>query len=751
MRILPTLLLVALIAAPNHTFAQQAEPPAAAEQPPAPPPITDPLVKALLETKPSTPAEMVQAIETLINLKHDAVAKQYVNQLLAANLDRDQMAALARQFGTPTFLRLSTRESLQPEGRQLADAVLGAYAEQARDPARLAELIERLKSSSADTRHLAMAELRRGGPIAVAALIGVLADPHRAEEHAMARTALVTLGSEATQPLTAVLSSDNDALRIQAIDVLRRLRYREAAPYLVLPAFGPNSSPELQSAAQAALADLLGRSVDLQAAAGLLYTQARTAYEASTVADPRGVQQREVWRWDADTQSPLAETIPVVAAELRTATRLSKNLAALMPDSPRVRRLYLSALLESAAIRAGLDQPLSKEEGTPYAVAAAAGPAAIEQVLAETMTENHLAAATAAAAMLGEIGSAELLDNRAPQRAVLVNAAYHPDRRLRYTAMNAIMQLGPTKPYPGASQVLADLAYFAGTGGTPKALVVDSRVQEASRLAGLLAGMGYDAEIATDGRAARERLASLPDFELVLVDLHLIRANIDEWLQQLRRDHRTASLPVGVLTPLEDQIVAQRIIEGDPLAAIFARPQDAAGMEFQVKGLLASHPHWVPLAERQQQAANSLAWLAALAAQPQSFYSLRSVAPAVERALFVPELTLAAAPLVADLGTASGQRALVAIASRGTAPVEARQAVAAAFAQGVARYGILLTNDEILAQYDRYNLSEAEPAESQQVLSSILDTLESRLPKQAAAPTNVEPAAPPASPRPAEN
>jgi CheY-like chemotaxis protein len=317
---------------------------------------------------------------------------------------------------------------------------------------------------------------------------------------------------------------------------------------------------------------------------------------------------------------------------------------------------------------------------------------------------------------------------------VLVEAVYHPDRRLRYAAVDAILRLGPTQPYPGASQVLASLAYFAGTSGLPKAIVVDSRVQEASRLAGLLIGMGYDAEMFTDGRAARERLVALPDFELALVDLHLIRTNVDEWLQQLRRDHRTARLPVGVLTPQEDQILAQRIIEDDPLAMLFARPQDAAGMEFQVHRLLATNLRAVTLAERQHQATQSLGWLAKLAAQPGSFYTLRSTAPAVERALFVPELTVIAAPLVADLGTASGQRELIMLASRSTLPIEVRQAAAEAFARGVQRYGILLTNEEIVAQYDRYNLSEAEPAESQQVLGSILDTLESRLPKQAAAP-----------------
>ena len=44
----------------------------------------------------------------------------------------------------------------------------------------------------------------------------------------------------------------------------------------------------------------------------------------------------------------------------------------------------------------------------------------------------------------------------------------------------------------------------------------------------------------------------------------------------------------------------------------------------------------------------------------------------------------------------------------------------------MSRRGTLLTSDEILRQYDRYNAGENYDAETQQVLADLLDTIEAR-------------------------
>jgi hypothetical protein len=80
---------------------------------------------------------------------------------------------------------------------------------------------------------------------------------------------------------------------------------------------------------------------------------------------------------------------------------------------------------------------------------------------------------------------------------------------------------------------------------------------------------------------------------------------------------------------------------------------------------------------------------------------------------------------LALLGTPASQRSLVDFASHLSVPVDERQQAARAFAQSVVEHGLLLTQEEILRQYDRYNASEPLDAATQQLLGGLLDTIES--------------------------
>ena len=94
------------------------------------------------------------------------------------------------------------------------------------------------------------------------------------------------------------------------------------------------------------------------------------------------------------------------------------------------------------------------------------------------------------------------------------------------------------------------------------------------------------------------------------------------------------------------------------------------------------------------------------------------------KALYVPELAERATVLAGRLGLPAAQGALVDLASRETAPIALRRAAATALGHSIERHGILLTTDEILRQYDRYNASGTRDVATQQVLALILDYIE---------------------------
>lgn len=90
-----------------------------------------------------------------------------------------------------------------------------------------------------------------------------------------------------------------------------------------------------------------------------------------------------------------------------------------------------------------------------------------------------------------------------------------------------------------------------------------------------------------------------------------------------------------------------------------------------------------------------------------------------------PGLVEPAVEMLAELATPSAQQALADFASEHHRPLAQRQAAVRAFKRSVEKRGLLLTREQILQQYSRYNQSETLDSGTQKVLGSILDIIES--------------------------
>jgi len=259
----------------------------------------------------------------------------------------------------------------------------------------------------------------------------------------------------------------------------------------------------------------------------------------------------------------------------------------------------------------------------------------------------------------------------------------------------------------------------------PRVMVVHPRSEEARKIAGLAAELGYEVDIATNGRRAFEAATSSPDYEIIFIHSAIDRPTADELLAQLRRDKRTALLSVGLIAPLDDLDRVKRFAEGSSRTEALLQPQNPEEMKIFADRLIARAGRTlVSHEERRKQAVAALDWLVTLAQGPQKVFDVRREEPAVVQALYVPELSAQAATLLGELGTVRSQRSLVEMANSGTQPLKVRQAAATAFAHSVGRYGILLSREEILRQYDLYNANEGRDADSSAMLSAILDAIE---------------------------
>ncbi len=429
----------------------------------------------------------------------------------------------------------------------------------------------------------------------------------------------------------------------------------------------------------------------------------------------------------------MGKDVAVEEAGRARAARFARDAYSLQPDEPQIRRLYLVATLENAAVETGLDRPLPTDKDSAAGKAAAMGAATIEDALAYALEHGFSGAAAATARILGQQPEAERLLHRGGQPCPLVLATRYPAPRVRWAAVEAIMAIQPRESYPGSSYVFEAMGFFASSRGARRAIVASPSTQQAQRIAGYLAGMGIETDWAPTGRELVRMALLSPDYELALIDAGIDLPTVDILVQQLRRDGRTALLPVGIFAREDQFDRARRVAERTARAEAFYRPQEQAAAQWQVERVLAlAGPNAVGPADRVRFAGLALERLDELSrGRGRVLYDLGRVEAPVLGALAVPAVSGQAAAVLANLGTAQSQQSLVELASRPMAPAADRLAAASAFTRSVERYGILLTTPEIRLQYDRYNQSARRTRRRRRILGLILDSIEA--PTRAAA------------------
>ncbi|MFO0902395.1 MAG: HEAT repeat domain-containing protein [Pirellulales bacterium] len=738
-------------AKPNAAASPAAKPngaPAGAEPTAA---ETDPAVLSVRESKPTTPDQLARAIRIMLDLGRPDEAARYLKRLAAANVDDAAWATLHSRYGAELFLRIIKHEQLQPEGAQVGRMALAAVERQARNPARLQTLVAKLSDPNQATRRDAEAGLRDAGVDAVAPLVAVLSDDALTDEHRAVQQMLVALGAQAVEPLLGALENNNPKLAARIYPVLGALKTRRAIGYLVRPAIGDGVDPERRDAARDALRTIVGDVPEYVEATQFLYKRAMGYLTGEPPVHIGSDDRGELWHWDAAAKRSVRSSYLSHDLGVIEATRLARELNRLAPDQDEYRLLYLTSELEAAKILHGVDQPLPRGEGTAFAHAATQRVEVIEQLLAYAMKHQRYLAAAAAIEVLGEIGDEELLTatDGSPRR--LAAALTHPDRRVRFSAVAAVIKIDPQQSYPGASYLAESLGYLAGSVGSRRALVVHPRTKEAQSLVGLLAELGYAADAVNSGRAAYIQATRQPDYEFALLSDSVQSPAVNELVQMLRQETRTARLPVGVFAAGESLDRAQRLAENEPLTEAFPRPVDPETLAVLVDRLKAGIGRdAVTRDERLLHAALALEWIEQLTADDQtySFYELSRQEPAIETALQTPELASRAAAVLGHFGTSRAQIALVDLASHVNRAAPDRWAAVSAFREAVKRRGLMLTRDEVMRQYERYNQSATADRETQRILGSILDILELRV-ADPSAPARTQPAAPKPAAQPA--
>lgn len=676
-------------------------------------------VASVLDMPRETPAQQLQAVITLLDLGEPDVAELLWSDFSATDLSDEDKAALVKQFGTARFLNLARRGSASglDGAREFAESSLQVAATINRDPAKLAKLIAALDDQSLDTRRAARSDLAVTGDAGAIACLEALAQATTGEDGEQLRTELLlTLARmrPGVEPLlTAALADGEGQFRRDVIELAGYLHLHDAVSWLAAIASGADAEPKVVAAAHAALAKM-----------GLSSPRGSEA-RAVVLGEMQRLQSHQYppeidtwWTYDPATKKLAATSVSAKEHQLLAIARLSRLLGELPEATPEDQRLMLIYAYQVADL---LERSPSSEVKQ---AAESLTTVQLSDTLHEAIDRHLISAAIACVELLGNRAEVAALSSVAGLPSPLAKSLVHPNRELRFAALDAVMKIKPTRSFAGASGVTKALWYFAASAGEPQAVVASSLVGQASDWAGQLRGMGYEAMPVTTGRQTLLAALNSPRLELMLIDSDINRPSLREVIFALRSNPPLANVPIAVLSSLPNLSRAEQVADQDPLLLATPRPHTSETMQATLDELRELQPQRSSADQRAEQAKAALTWIAELLENGHPYDELLRDADRITETLYDPELTTESLRVLSALGTANSQRQLVDVASTPTLPIETRQAAGEAFRKSVERFGKLLTADEILRQYDRYNASETADEQTQKVLGDLLDVLE---------------------------
>jgi CheY-like chemotaxis protein len=354
----------------------------------------------------------------------------------------------------------------------------------------------------------------------------------------------------------------------------------------------------------------------------------------------------------------------------------------------------------------------------------------INSILQRSINLEMYPAAIAACEILKMFGDDAVLSKNSGPYPPLVNAILTGDRNLQFAALDAIRTLDPKHAFAGVSHVVSLAAYLASSYGQPKALIGHHRLDVAQTFAASVASSGVTGDAAMTGRELFEIATSDPDVEVILVSDSITRPSSAILIQQLRSDWRTRKTPIALM--FSDLSRRQRALirfQDDPTVVVLPFASDPSLIAASVDQLVYKVATFrQSRSSRIRHAKVAVQWLERIASDRKTFrfFELGPHQEKLQALIYRPGFAGHVSSILANVATPSAQRQLVNFASQNSLPAKQRQYAAAAFSKAVQQTGVLLTRDEILLQYDRYNASEKESPATQQVLSSILDAIEAK-------------------------
>lgn len=758
------------------------------------------LEKILLREEPKSPLEIMESLAIINGAGRLEVANSLLNsirkQFDAEKVSDAECVAILEKLGTNELYKIASNEEFVPNGYHVVGEIMKKVRKFYSSRERIDSAIDRLALKGERTtiatakkddreRSEAVNVIWRGGEHSVKRLLERLHESDDPELDSEIATVLVSMKATSKEALCEAFRAGSEALAIKCAEILLRILPARELPVVFSGIYREDFSEETKEKLKEIALKRYSRLLEPEEAAAELYKLAIALHERETLpeiyvfddfedfseefseetdetAEPIANGLSIVWDWNGSEMN--FHKIPLLDAARRLSHLSARDAFRTFPKNRQIGKLYLEAFFERIVNENGLDNRIDTESN-PLIVSekeyldALFPEVSPESVLLDCMNTDHSPAGITAVAFISARKSKpdELLSvpkNSDPGKryAPIVRALSSRDPRVRFAALECIMDSDPQSSFPGSSMVLESLMYFARSTGDRK-IVIGGRIQsESMRILGSLYPRGYIGHTAYKNREVMRHANSNPDTELVIIDSACTDPDFRTFVQDMRCDIRTAMTPIAIMT--DDMNLLRKDSSSIPypllpksqlgifnpdfehsLSVVFVYPVSEDDIERMVDKLIfMTGTKRVPEGIRLENARKSIDWITRILQ--------RQMEPKSEKAFHFENLdgfafdtlysgvhTNRGLELAACVHSMDCQAGIVNVIMQNIYPMETRKHALVCYEKSLEINGPLLRGSRITQMYDRYNASEFESKEIQELLGKMLDHLETAVQK----------------------
>lgn len=621
------------------------------------------------------------------------------NKLLLAVYDRDGLSPLLRLSNQASVRKVVAKDTATGKDIPLTDVLIKkmtrAIEGRLGDPGRVEFFVNNL-SKSKEERAYAFSQLRLAGARAVPAMVQVLRNQSRQNEHSYIIAALTRMDRNFAPPLLAAMDASDNYLRTTIITIFQQRADDRIVPYLWY-LHGLSSTPaDLRTVATNALSQFVRTPVSQLGDARLKLVEVGERYYSHQV--DLGTETQMIWKWDKELGNVVATPANKTSIEEYFGIYWAKKTLEVDPTYLPAQVLLISTAVEKALERGGVSQPLKTAAPDVYQLLAGTSTALLDLVLDRALKEGRSAVALGVIQAMGDSGDPRLLRS-GHQLTPLARALRFSDIRVQLAAADAALKIPIMVPYAGSSRVVEVLRRAIGGDGQPRVLIGHGTSSEGQRIAGLFRQLGFEPVVVTTGAELAKKANESADFSLVALDAELPEPGIAYTLSQLRDNSNTSGLPIVVLANDHQARTARMMSERYALTLVLSPvPMNAELLKSELNPIL-KDTFRPPLTDAERKASGPLAldMLAKIVAGEASAYDARPAENAIIKALNSDDLAIKAAQVLSMRNGKVVQMALADTALRAVRPPNVRTAVLAALRMHMARFGCFLTEDQLKA------------------------------------------------------